>query len=448
MRRHVGGFTLVETLFVLIIAAIGSISAMSYYNSYLDNLNSQVAADQTKIITDASSKYIKDNFASVLAVAGPTAPANITVPMLISTGYLPNGFATTNSFNQTYLILARKPVANQLETMVVTTGGQKIPELGIRRISQLIGAKGGYISTTNPNVVQGSTGGWQTAVANFGIAPGAGHYASSLFFQDGQVINDYLYRNAIPGHPELNAMNTALNMNGNNISNANTVGAVTVNSTNINATNAALTNVTSTNVTSANVTATNLLQSNGTTRTAGDTYTGNWFRTQGDTGWYSEKWGGGWYMSDPTWIRAYNDKSVYTAGEVQAGAVTSNGRATLNEYAQINGIATAGTGCSPNGLVGRTGAGDLLACKNGIWTAGGFNTTLAACSASGTFFAGCQATCPAGTKVLSGGCQTPSNSWEMNNSYPSGNGWYCEGSEDYGTGIYNISISGYAVCGS
>lgn len=36
----------------------------------------------------------------------------------------------------------------------------------------------------------------------------------------------------------------------------------------------------------------------------------NWFRSEGDTGWYNQTYGGGWYMQDTTWIRAYNNKGV------------------------------------------------------------------------------------------------------------------------------------------
>lgn len=50
-------------------------------------------------------------------------------------------------------------------------------------------------------------------------------------------------------------------------------------------------------------------------------YTGNWFRSEGATGWYSQTYGGGWYMTDTTWIRAYNGKSVYTPGTMQAGVI-------------------------------------------------------------------------------------------------------------------------------
>ncbi len=54
----------------------------------------------------------------------------------------------------------------------------------------------------------------------------------------------------------------------------------------------------------------------GTIRDAG----GGWVRTYGNTGWVSQTWGGGWYMSDLTWIRAYGGKSVYTAGTVRGDA--------------------------------------------------------------------------------------------------------------------------------
>lgn len=42
-----------------------------------------------------------------------------------------------------------------------------------------------------------------------------------------------------------------------------------------------------------------------------DLYTG-WIRTQGQTGWLSSSYGGGWYMTDTSFIRAYGDKAIYT----------------------------------------------------------------------------------------------------------------------------------------
>lgn len=37
----------------------------------------------------------------------------------------------------------------------------------------------------------------------------------------------------------------------------------------------------------------------------------SWVRTKGNTGWYNETYGGGWAMSDTTWVRMYNGKSLY-----------------------------------------------------------------------------------------------------------------------------------------
>ncbi|WP_019555191.1 pyocin knob domain-containing protein [Propionispira raffinosivorans] len=69
-------------------------------------------------------------------------------------------------------------------------------------------------------------------------------------------------------------------------------------------------------------------------------YTPDWFKTTGDTGWYNQKWGGGWHMSDATWIRAYNDKNVYTKGVFQADG-------------GFNG-ALHGTADNSNKLIGKT----------------------------------------------------------------------------------------------
>ena len=49
----------------------------------------------------------------------------------------------------------------------------------------------------------------------------------------------------------------------------------------------------------------------------GDVYVQDgWLRTTGSTGWYSESYGGGWNMTDSTWMRSYNDKPIYTGGGI------------------------------------------------------------------------------------------------------------------------------------
>ena len=44
---------------------------------------------------------------------------------------------------------------------------------------------------------------------------------------------------------------------------------------------------------------------------SGSVHCSDWFRTTGNGGWKSQSHGGGWYMTDNTWIRNYGNKPVY-----------------------------------------------------------------------------------------------------------------------------------------
>lgn len=53
-------------------------------------------------------------------------------------------------------------------------------------------------------------------------------------------------------------------------------------------------------------------------------YANDWFRPQGQSGLYFQDYGGGWHMTDTTWIRAYNGKAVYVSNEIAAtGNITA-----------------------------------------------------------------------------------------------------------------------------
>lgn len=364
------------------------------------------AAQHAKRVSDAAEKYVADNASVVSAGATPTTPYVIDVATLKSSGYLPSGFSVKNTYAQDYQVRVLEPTANKFQTIVVTLNGDVISQSAARKIASRIGADGGYIEN---GVAKGALGSWSQNISDFAINPGNGHIVVALFYKNNVSTNDYLYRKSVPGHPELNAMTTALSMGGNDVNSANNVNASTVNA-------------------SGTVNAQDV-------NTRGETYTGNWFRTRGDTGWYSEKWGGGWNMTDGTWIRAYGGKNVWTPGVVQAdsglstsgdlnsnrvlsnlvqsygdsnanGSMTANGnmtanggmytnymhsngnivaagdinsnrvisnsiqsygRLTVGEFVQIQGVATVGWGCPSNGLVGHDGTGALVSCTSGVW---------------------------------------------------------------------------------
>src|SRR3990167_9121645 len=159
MKKRSSGFFSVELLIALAVIAIAVVKGTQLYMQHLDGLNQQMAAQQQIKVAEAGSKYIKDNFAAVLAAARPTTPEVITVAMLKNPKNLPEGFSEQNIYGQDYRILARKPQANQLETLIITTGGSAAGEIDIRRVAQIIGAQGGYISAMNTAAAQGAA--WQ-----------------------------------------------------------------------------------------------------------------------------------------------------------------------------------------------------------------------------------------------------------------------------------------------
>jgi hypothetical protein len=59
--------------------------------------------------------------------------------------------------------------------------------------------------------------------------------------------------------------------------------------------------------------------------TADTVYAGNWFRSTGVSGWYSQTYGGGIYMNDSSWVRVYQDKGFSTGGDISGGRLLSNG---------------------------------------------------------------------------------------------------------------------------
>ncbi len=56
----------------------------------------------------------------------------------------------------------------------------------------------------------------------------------------------------------------------------------------------------------------------------GQAYTTNWWRSLGNTGWYNQTYGGGWWMQDSTWIRSYGGKNLYVDANSYLGAGWGN----------------------------------------------------------------------------------------------------------------------------
>ena len=68
----------------------------------------------------------------------------------------------------------------------------------------------------------------------------------------------------------------------------------------------------------------------------------NWFRSSGNTGWYNTTYQGGWYMSDTSWIRAYNGVGIYTGGQIYSSSSIRMGNILLEHTDEINNMTSGG----------------------------------------------------------------------------------------------------------
>lgn len=90
----------------------------------------------------------------------------------------------------------------------------------------------------------------------------------------------------------------------------------------------------------------------------------DWFRSHGNTGWYSETWGGGIYMNDFTWVRTYNGKNFKSDNVVEAGTWLSAGIA-VNVFGPVGNSWNNGQGAFQVGIPNDGNQTPILVAYNG-----------------------------------------------------------------------------------
>lgn len=369
------GFVSIEVMGALLIIMLAVLFGAEKLSEYLDDQEFTVMARHANSFNEAAKNYIADHTDTISNSATATTPVLITPDILKTNGYLQSGFFNNNSYGQTYVtaVVKNAKMNNTLQALTCTTGGSQIPYKGMRSISTHISGMGGYVS--QDNVATGAYGGWQSNTTDFGVNCTTGHIAIALSSEVlGTVIqeSDRLYRYQVNGRPDLNKMHTSIDLGSNNLNSVATLNGQTGSfSGNVNAANVN----TSSNVTASGSVAANGNVSANSNVTAGNGITANsdirsnngWLIAKNSKGWINEDHGGGMYMDDNDWIKSVNGKGIYTSGQLRGGAVVSEGRLTANEYIQIDGLAVAGSRCSPNGLIGRDFKGSTLSCQDGVW---------------------------------------------------------------------------------
>jgi type II secretory pathway pseudopilin PulG len=222
------GFGLLEALAALTVSSIMFAGLARMSGDAQKQLRETSTAQHFKQVSDAATKYIQDNSAIIQATATATTPAVVTTAMLKTTGYLPASFTGSNPYGQSLQVEILQPTTGNLQATVLSLGGSTIPDAQSPRIAAKVGANGGSTSSANPTTAQGAFGGWSQALTH-NTQPGAGHLVGMLYFNNGQLVSDYLRRHSVAGHPEVNQMFTTFDMNGQTINNANQVNAQKVN---------------------------------------------------------------------------------------------------------------------------------------------------------------------------------------------------------------------------
>lgn len=220
-----------DALLGYIVALVLSMLSLAGFTTWakigVTNVQTAAAASQMLVFDKAAQQYVQDNGTTLAATATATTPVSVNTATLTGAGYLPAGFSATNAFGQTWLLQVLQPTPNTLQSLVTTQGGRPITDVKqLVQVAAQAGAQGGFVpyagqlgdASMTPANAYGAFGGWKVSLANY-TNPGSGHLASLLAFGGAQVNNNYLYRVQVPGHPELNQMQTALDMTGNDINN-------------------------------------------------------------------------------------------------------------------------------------------------------------------------------------------------------------------------------------
>ena len=223
-RQH--GLTLLEMLAALAVSTMVLTGLVFWIDSGLEDTKGQQAALYQSRFAGGIKKFIADPTwgAYIRANATTTVPVKVQVANLTAADYLPAGTVASNSYGQTpCALIYYDSVKNRIDALVTTEGGRAIPEKQLGYVAANAGDGAGYISTTTPTLAKGAFGAWQTTLANYTDAsagknctgtPATGGRLATMIFQEatGTLQSDFLYRDAVPGRPDLNTMNTPIIM--------------------------------------------------------------------------------------------------------------------------------------------------------------------------------------------------------------------------------------------
>lgn len=229
-RRQIG-VTLLEAVITLAIMAVGLMGLMRIGDSLREDTRNAQFAESVKQFGVATRNYTRDNYATIAAAATSSNGYLITASMLATGGYLPTGTTSkVAGYNQDVCAVVMAPSPGKLNALVVTEQGDTIDDVTLSNIVGLGGASLGSVLSSANTAVTGAKGGWSVPIVDFdnktnqlnrrcdGASAGTvrvttGHVAMALWYEGNGAETNTLYRDAVPGQPQLNRMNTPIVFN-------------------------------------------------------------------------------------------------------------------------------------------------------------------------------------------------------------------------------------------
>lgn len=209
---------LLSLIFYFTISAMLTPGLLSMQHDSFESIRASSAAGQMTEIAAGANQYVKDNYQTLIA---NKATQTITVAQLQAAGDLSSAVLPVNPYGQQWVVQISQPVAGKLQAVINTVGGTPIKPTNAAYVAAQTKGIGGFIPYPNQvpgassNDAVGAYGGWKISMAGY-TNGGPGHLVGLLSYsQNGQLNNDYLYRHSIPGQPQLNTMQTNINMGGN-----------------------------------------------------------------------------------------------------------------------------------------------------------------------------------------------------------------------------------------
>ncbi len=224
-RQSEQGFMAIEALGALLVLLIMLPLLSSLWQAGMNTVKKRAVAEHFMQVEKAARQYVKLNYNSLQAATTATTGPSVSLADLKNSGCLPNQVNALNPWGQGYQLFARKDKNGEPIMVVLTSGGRghsaTEPDFANILVPEAAAlAKAGFIPTgtvNNAGVLRGAYGGWEVTLASLGVTGTAGHLGMVSSLSADETGKDYLYRVEVPGMPELNAMQTDLDLNGNDI---------------------------------------------------------------------------------------------------------------------------------------------------------------------------------------------------------------------------------------